>query len=77
MSDDVWDANADQVNSIEVGSSQQTVEGELSAQDVRDAASSNGVKNFKLEDADTGESLSTDDFPYDGSVKVKEYNENA
>jgi len=70
-----WNASTSQ-NTITVGNTTVTREGELDAETVRDVAADNGVKNFKLEDEE-GNGLDPEDFPYDGDVTVKEYNENA
>lgn len=73
---ETWDANADPVNAIEVGNTQVTVEGEVTAEQVQEAARDNGVKKFKVED-ENGNGLNQSDFPVNGNVVVNEYNENA
>lgn len=62
---------------VEVGNTQQTVEGEVSAEDVQELARDEGVKKFKVEDAETGDELNQADFPVQNNVRVNEYNENA
>lgn len=69
---ETWNA----ANTITVGNSVTTVEGEITADKVKDVARDNGVKNFKVEDSE-GNGLNTEAFPYDGDVVVNEYNENA
>lgn len=76
MSDDVWQADDEPVNAIEVGNTQVTVEGEIEGGRVQEVARDNGVKKFKVKD-ENGNTLSQSDFPYNGNVKVSEYNENA
>jgi len=73
---ETWEADADPVNSVTVGNHTETVEGEVSAERVKEVAKNNGVKNFKVENSD-GDGLNTNEFPYNGDVVVREYNENA
>lgn len=64
-------------NEIEVAGETVTVDGDVSADDIKTAAEERGIKRFTPHDADTGHELDRDDFPYDGDVEVREYNENA
>lgn len=73
---ETWEADSDPVNSVTVGNHTETVEGEVDAETVKEVARSNGVKNFKVEDSN-GNGLDQDEFPYNGDVVVREYNENA
>lgn len=73
---ETWNADTTPVNSIRVGNSEVTIEGDVEADRVREVARENGVKKFKVEDED-GNGLDSDEFPYDGTVVVNEYNENA
>jgi len=73
---DTFDATADPVNSITVGNTTESVEGEVTIDRVKEVARDNGVKNFKVEDSE-GNGLDQDQFPYNGDVVVREYNENA
>lgn len=73
---ETWEADADPVNAIEVGGTQVTVEGEVTAERVQEVARDNGVKKFKVEDED-GNGLNQEDFPVNSNVRVNEYNENA
>lgn len=78
---ETWNANDDPVettpvNSISVGNYSETVEGEVDSEKVKEVAREQGVKNFKVE-TPSGAGLDQAQFPYDGDVVVKEYNENA
>lgn len=71
-----WTTEDDNANDIVVGDTVQTVEGEISAEDVSELAQDEGVSKFKVEDED-GNELDRDDFPVNHTVNVREYNENA
>ena len=73
---ETWNADSTPANSVTVGNHTETVEGEVDAETVKDIARDNGVKNFKVEESE-GYGLDTDEFPYNGDVVVREYNENA
>lgn len=71
-----WSVDSEPVNTVTVGNVTETVEGDVTAEEVKEIARNNGVKNFKVEDSD-GNGLNQDEFPYNGDVVVREYNENA
>jgi len=74
---DPWNTDEDNtVNAVEVGNTQVTIEGEVTAEDVMEAARDNGIKKFHPKDEE-GNELSQEDFPVNHNVRVSEYNENA
>lgn len=71
---EVWNADAD--NQVKVGDATKDVEGEVTPEDVKNAASDEGVKRFEVR-RENGEEIGKDEFPVDENVVVEEYNENA
>ena len=71
-----WNVDTQPVTTVTVGHHTESFEGEVTAEQVKDVASDNGVKNFKVQNSD-GEGLDHDEFPYTGDIVVNEYNENA
>lgn len=73
---ETWETDDNNSYIVEVGTTQRTVEDEVTAEDVKNTASDEGVKKFKVEDS-TGAELNQADFPVQDDVRVREYNENA
>jgi hypothetical protein len=60
-------------NSITVGGRKTTMSGAVKKVDLNKAAKDAGIRNFVVKNED-GEDLSEEDFPYEGAVKIVEYN---
>lgn len=67
----VWEIDGSR---IRIGDETVEVEGEITADKIKEVARAKGIKRFTVEDPD-GNTLTTSDFPRTGEVIIKEYNE--
>lgn len=62
---------------VTIGDVQKTIQdGEIDVEKAQELAREEGIKKFKVEDAD-GDELDAEDFPVNQNVQITEYNENA
>jgi len=60
-------------NSITVCGRKTTLAGAVKQADLNKAAKDAGIRNYVVKNED-GEDLAAEDFPYEGTVKIVEYN---
>lgn len=77
MSQDVFNAQEDDSVTVTAGNESKTFEAPVELSDVQSFARNSGIKKFQVEEADSGDKVTSDDFPVSTSLKVTEYNENA
>jgi phosphoribosyl-dephospho-CoA transferase len=73
MSNNVFSVSESTVNKILVCGTTITVSGPIKEADLKKAAKDAGMRNFVLKN-ETGEDLFMEDLPYEGTVKIVEYN---
>lgn len=56
------------------GEREETFSGPISAEDVKQSAREQQIKQIGVVDADTGEKLYPTDFPYEGNVRIHQVN---
>ena len=67
-----WTAGETEGTAIHVGNDVLPVEGQITADKVKEVARSHGIRNFNVEDAD-GNELGATDFPRNGHVYISQY----
>ena len=73
MSSNVFSVSASTVSKILVCGTTVNVEGAIKQSDLNAAAKAAGIRNYVVKDAE-GEDLFGENFPYEGTVKIIEYN---
>ena len=71
--EEVWEVSEENVIHLPSGETV-SVEGEITAEKIKEVARSRGIKKFTVEDEE-GYTLTASDFPRSGEVFIKEYNE--
>jgi hypothetical protein len=74
MADEVWTTEQNASSKIVVAGDEIQVSGKVTAKKVKEVAADHGLVHFYVEDAN-GTLLTVDDFPYQGTVIIKELNE--
>jgi len=72
MTENVWEVGEKSV--INVNGTRVEIDGEITAEKVKEVAREHGIKKFTVLDAD-GNTLNPSDFPYTGEIRIEEYNE--
>lgn len=72
--DEVFDVEEKVVSEIVLPNGERVkVDGEITVDELKRVARENGIKKFIVEGED-GQRLTSADFPYSGTVYIKEYN---
>jgi len=71
--EEVWEVEEENVIHLPSGESI-AIEGEITAEKIKEIARSRGIKKFTVEDEE-GHTLTASDFPRSGEIYIKEYNE--
>ncbi len=74
VNNEVWTTQETNNSKIIVAGDEIAVSGKITAKKVKEVASSHGLVHFYVEDGE-GNLLTTEDFPYEGTVIIKELNE--
>jgi len=70
--ENVWEVG--EKSKININGTTVEIDGEITAEKIKEVAREHGIKKFIVKDAD-GNTLNPSDFPYTGEVTIEEYNE--
>jgi hypothetical protein len=73
MANNVFSVETSTASKIKVCGTEVPVDGAIKQKDLNDAAKKAGIRNYVVKN-EAGEDLYAEDFPYEGVVKIVEYN---